>query len=202
MKMSAAPRKGGTLPDLKGTNEMNNANANPYAFLADDLTDDLNLAPVTVDLSADEYGKLVSLARRWFGAEIALDKVASGYISAVESIRAGRFKGDLDDRSAVVSYVAGHVKNVGRNARRKDNRAVAVGGESEVMDLRVYADAGRVFDSPERRVMNAQLLGKLWPEVKKSPELLAQVVHGVNGSNTDAKRRQRQREALAVYLAD
>lgn len=181
---------------------MNNiANPAPFAF----LTDDLGFAPVEpvkVDLSADEYGRLVSLARRWFGAESAYDKVSAGYISAVESIRAGRFKGDLDNRSAVVGYIAGHVKNAGRNARRKNNRATPVGGESEVMDCRVYVYAGEEFDTPERRLMNAELLGKLWPKVKASPELYAQVVHGVSGSNADAKRRQRQREALAAMLAD
>ena len=183
---------------------MNNNNANPYAHLIADLslTPVAPVAPVKVDLSGEEYAKLVSLARRWFGAEIARDKVSAGYISAVEAIRDGRFKGNLDNRSAVVGYIAGHVKNVGRNARRKDNRAVAVGGESEVMDLRVYADAGRDFDNPERRVMNAQLLGKLWPKVKQSPELLAQVAHGVTGNNTEAKRRSRARAELAALFGD
>ena len=182
---------------------MNNTKNNPVPFAH--LVADLGLAPVApvkVDLSVDEYGKLVSLARRWFGAEIANDKVSAGYISAVESIRAGRFKGDLDDRSAVVGYIAGHVKNTGRNARRKDNRATPVGGESEVMDCRVYVYAGEEFDTPERRVMNAQLLGKLWPRVKQAPELLAQVVHGDSGSNTEAKRRSRARADLAALFGD
>ena len=69
------------------------------------------------------------------------------------------------------------------------------------MDCRVYVYAGEEFDTPERRVMNAQLLGKLWPRVKQSPELLAQVVHGDAGTNSDAKRRQRQREDLRQYAA-